>query len=222
LILFWHDVRWLLESGLLFVAWLLGRVLRFLRFVSSVSRALGTWIAAEPLRGADLAIAAAVALGLATLLLPKSDEQQALIAPPVPKRLNYQSSLDCLALNVYHEARGEPRDGQLAVAMVVMNRVKDPRFPNNVCDVVKQGGEAQGCQFSWWCDGRSDRPTDPAAWAQSRRLAEEVLAGQLEDPTDGALWYHADHIKPGWKMAITQGPTIGRHVFYASRPDDSP
>jgi len=218
----WQDFVWFLKTLAVAAAWLTGTLLRLLGLGSVALVALGRWIAAKPLRGLDLLIAVAAAVALLSLSLPESGPQEALILPPLPAELDYSSSLDCLALNIYHEARGEPRDGQLAVAMVVMNRVNDPRFPNSVCDVVKQGGEARGCQFSWWCDGRSDRPTDRLAWAESRRVAEAVLAGNLEDPTGGALWYHADRVRPAWRMAIVKGPKIGSHVFYAARPEDSP
>ena len=86
-----------------------------------------------------------------------------------------------------HEARGEPIPAQIAVAKVVVNRVAHPRFPNTVCDVIKQGGETPRdmCQFSWWCDGRSDMTVDQRSLARSRALAREVLGGKHEDPTNG-------------------------------------
>ena len=219
---FWQDIRWSLETFAVFVVWLLGCLLRLLGLAFRGLVALGRWVAASPRRGLDLLIAAAVAASLLSLVPPETDVQQAVVLPPLPSALDYSSSLDCLALNIYHEARGEPRDGQIAVAMVVVNRAKDSRFPNSVCDVVKQGGEERGCQFSWWCDGRSDKPTNRAAWAESRPLAEAVLAGDIQDPTGGALWYHADHVRPAWRMPIVQGPKIGRHVFYASKPKAQP
>ena len=125
-------------------------------------------------------------------------------------------SLDCLALNIYHEARGEPDDGKVAVAQVVMNRVADRRFPDDVCDVIKQGGTQPryACQFTWWCDGRSDRPRDRLAWQDSMSLARQVMNGAVKDPTGGALWYHADHVNPPWGAHLTPAGNIGRHVFY--------
>lgn len=122
----------------------------------------------------------------------------------------------CLAQNVYFEARGESLLGQLGVAHVVMNRVDDRGFPATVCDVVKEGGEARrgACQFSWWCDGRSDRPTDLAAWKQSFEIALQTYFGRTTDPTRGALWYHADYVRPAWRRMYVLGPRIGRHLFY--------
>ena len=102
--------------------------------------------------------------------------------------------IECLALNVYFEARGEPFIGKIAVAHVVLNRMRDRRFPASACMVVQQGDHRvrHNCQFSWWCDGKSDRPRHRTAWATSLAVAKEVYWGFAEDPTRGALWYHAD------------------------------
>ncbi len=129
------------------------------------------------------------------------------------------SELYCLALNIYHEARGESEQGKHAVGHVVMNRVTDRRFPTSVCRVVRQGGERRRnrCQFSWWCDGRSDRPRNRTAWNSSLRIAQEIIVGLSSDPTDGALWYHADYVRPYWRKAFTRGPKIGQHIFYRAR-----
>jgi spore germination cell wall hydrolase CwlJ-like protein len=129
----------------------------------------------------------------------------------------------CLALTLYFEARGEPEPGRRAVGHVVMNRVADPSFPDTVCAVVRQGGARplNRCQFSWWCDGRSDRPDEPEAWARSSELARAIYWGFTEDPTQGALWFHAEHVRPSWRSALLQGPRIGRHVFYGRARDDA-
>ena len=167
---------------------------------------LGRWALRRPRRA--LGAGLAVSLAVAAVLWPTSWR-------PAP-RLDLSASLDCLALNIYHEARGEPREGKIAVGQVVMNRVGDPDFPAGVCAVVKQGGERprDRCQFSWWCDGLSDRPDDAGAWEDSKGLAGKILAGGLEDPTRGALWYHADQVTPDWQLDIVRQSKIGRHVFY--------
>ena len=123
----------------------------------------------------------------------------------------------CLALNIYFEARSEPEAAKLAVGHVVMNRVNSGRFPSTVCDVVQQGGELPRyrCQFSWWCDGRSDKPRNKREWQKSADHASSVYWGRTEDPTEGALWYHADYIKPAWRKHFQRGPKIGRHIFYS-------
>jgi spore germination cell wall hydrolase CwlJ-like protein len=125
--------------------------------------------------------------------------------------------IECLALNIYFEARGEPETGQIAVGHVVMNRVSSKRFPGTVCDVVQQGGELRRyqCQFSWWCDGRSDTPGNKRLWEKSAELALNVYWGRSADPTEGALWYHADYVKPYWRTKFERGPKIGRHIFYS-------
>ena len=124
--------------------------------------------------------------------------------------------IHCLAQTIYFEARGEPDTGKLAVGHVVMNRVLDRRFPADVCEVVRQGGEERRylCQFTWWCDGRSDTPQDAKLWGRSLMFARMIYWGFTQDPTGGALWYHADYVAPYWRTAFKQGPKIGRHIFY--------
>ena len=129
------------------------------------------------------------------------------------------SELQCMALNLYFEARGETSAGQKAVGHVVLNRVGHAGFPKSVCDVVKQGGEDKRfrCQFSWWCDGLSDQPRNQRSWRQSILVAAEVFNETSYDPTHGALWYHADYVSPYWKRSMEKGPKIGKHIFYTSK-----
>ncbi len=123
--------------------------------------------------------------------------------------------LVCLALNVYHEARDQPIVGQEAVAHVTLNRVRSPGFPDDVCAVVYQGGERRhGCQFSWYCDGRPDAPREREAWARANGVAARALLGLSEDPTEGALHYHAEYVDPGWASAMRRVIRIGNHTFY--------
>lgn len=130
------------------------------------------------------------------------------------------ADLDCLALNIYFEARNEDLEGKRAVGHVVMNRVRDAAFPGSVCQVIRDGGERRRghCQFSWWCDGRSDKPIDNLAWRESREIAWDILRGATRDPTGGALWYHADYVAPAWRAEFGSGHQIGHHIFYR-RPD---
>ena len=138
-------------------------------------------------------------------------------AEPVP---HSERELDCLALNVYWEARSEPAAGQMAVAAVVLNRVADPAFPDTICGVVRQGAEhgRHRCQFSWHCDGLSDEPRNPAAWEKALMVARLVLSGGADDPSRGALWYHADHVAPDWSRRLARIAQIGRHLFYGQAP----
>jgi len=145
-------------------------------------------------------------------------------AAPTPSAaagIDVKSELECLALTIYFEARGEPDEGKLAVGHVVMNRTQHPLFPPKVCMVVRQGGDKlrNRCQFSWWCDGHSDRPRNRQAWTKSRALAGLVYWDYSRDPTAGALWYHADYVRPKWRRNLTLGPKIGRHVFYGLTED---
>jgi hypothetical protein len=137
-----------------------------------------------------------------------------------PEEVEMSEELKCLALTIYFESRGEPDAGKIAVGHVVMNRVNDPRFPGQVCKVVRQGGEWRRyrCQFSWWCDGRSDKPGNKRLWEKSAELALKVYWGRTVDPTGGALWYHADYVKPAWRKTFERGPKIGRHIFYSQGP----
>jgi spore germination cell wall hydrolase CwlJ-like protein len=118
----------------------------------------------------------------------------------------------CLAQAMYWEARGEGRQGMVAVASVVLNRAEDKRFPATVCGVVYQGGETPPCQFSWWCDGKTDHPTNPTQWTETLSLANTILAVRPLDPTDGALFYHNTSIQDPWRRPLTA--RIGNHIFY--------
>ncbi|MEK9671845.1 MAG: cell wall hydrolase [Rhodospirillaceae bacterium] len=126
--------------------------------------------------------------------------------------------LKCLALNIYWEARSEPVAGQFAVAAITMNRVRHQNFPNTICGVVRQGGWKQRhrCQFSWWCDGKTDTPFELVSWFQAQDIAHLVLSGAVPDPTRGALWYHAEYVSPAWQEAMVPTVKIGRHVFYSN------
>ena len=128
----------------------------------------------------------------------------------------------CLALNIYHEARNQPTVGKLAVAQVTMNRVKDDRFPNSICGVVYQGYYSNNtpiknkCQFSWWCDGKSDKPKDLQSWKYSLMLARHMHEGFFDniDVVKDATHYHAVYVTPYWVNKKRKIRTIADHVFY--------
>jgi len=153
------------------------------------------------------------------------------------QNINVEQAL-CLATNVYHESRGEPEQGQYAVAHTTMNRVKDRRYPSNICDVVKSHrGTIPGsrlpainrCQFSWYCDGKSDvirlsnskQIIDPNydAFVSSSIVAITVLLNRSKDVTGGATHYFNDTIAdPIWAQYYTHTTRIGQHVFYRREP----
>ena len=129
----------------------------------------------------------------------------------------------CLALNVYHEARDQPFIGQVAVAPVVMNRVYDDRYPDHPCEVVFQGPTyswkpdfpvRHRCQFSWYCDGKSDKVYDEDAYRQALTIAHGVYYDDLDDFVEGATHYHATYVLPEWAESKTPVVQIGQHMFY--------
>lgn len=127
------------------------------------------------------------------------------------------SSQACLAQAVYYEARGEPVEGQAAVAQVVLNRSRSGRHPADVCGVVFEGASHAGCQFSFACDGRlGGRRPDPVAWRRAETVASEALTGPGRPELAGALNYHADYVRPRWAAQLARTAAIGRHIFYAA------
>ena len=126
--------------------------------------------------------------------------------------------LTCLALNIYHEARGEPKAGQYAVAEVTLNRVASPRYPSTICEVVYQKnwdrlrGRYVGA-FSW-----TEFDVKPVLkkkeWQRSIKIAEDVYHQRQQPKLDGALFYHARSIKPSWARNKTPVARIGQHIFY--------
>ena len=127
-----------------------------------------------------------------------------------------EAALTCIALNVYHEARSEPAAGMYAVAHVVLNRVAHDSFPDDACKVVYQGFHRgkHKCQFSWYCDGKSDTPREETHWLYAKVVAHNVVYGFHEDNTDGATHYHANYVRPWWRNHYTQTVVHGSHIFY--------
>ncbi len=126
----------------------------------------------------------------------------------------------CLAEAIYFEARGEPDEGQAAVAQVVLNRVSSGLYPSTICGVVFQNrSHYHACQFSFACEGRSLRVTEPEAWRTAMRIADEVTEGKtyLAD-VGAATHYHADYVRPNWSRRLKRMDVIGHHVFYKLRP----
>ena len=122
----------------------------------------------------------------------------------------------CLARNIYFEAGNQPLAGRIAVGQVTINRRDHGLFPDNICDVVHQGGEKRHrCQFSWYCDGKHDTPTDSETWMDSIVLAYRLLHFDDMDITEGSLWYHANYIdEPNWSSELPPTVIINKHIFY--------
>ncbi len=154
-----------------------------------------------------------------------------------------QSDITCLVQNAYHEARGDGYAGMYAVTMVVMNRVADRRYPDTICGVVYQGPTRESwktrenpdladwervyhpvrnrCQFSWYCDGKSDTMHDEDAFFLAQQISHLVIKAYmgeypLADITEGSTHYHADYVNPRWASSrgMTKIARVGVHYFY--------
>jgi spore germination cell wall hydrolase CwlJ-like protein len=148
--------------------------------------------------------------------------------------VNAQETVDvaqqfCLAQNIYFEAReywSTNIQAMEAVGHVTMNRAASNDFPDTVCNVVYQGpldGSAMTrhrCQFSWFCDGKSDRVPvndniiESRAWNVAQAVASRVIRNQVEDQTHGSTYYHASYVTPNWSTVYDRTTTIGKHHFY--------
>ena len=130
-----------------------------------------------------------------------------------------KQDLECLALNIYHEARNQPEAGKYAVAIVTLNRVSDPAYPDNVCAVVWEKRWSKKAdryipQFSWTLDGKPDRPYELTAWDEALQIAKRVMSTKPPSPIGTAKHYHASYVSPYWADKMTRVKTIGQHIFY--------
>jgi len=131
---------------------------------------------------------------------------------PVQQGAAYtELEVGCLALNIYYEARGESRSGQLAVASVTLNRVRSTRYPDNVCAVVWQPR-----QFSWTAMSIRQQPRHEAAWRSALVLATEAYRDPAGLPLKGVTHFHAREVRPYWVSHLRLVDEIGNHLFYAS------
>jgi hypothetical protein len=132
--------------------------------------------------------------------------------------VGYTRAQNCLATAIYFEARSESEKGQIAVAQVIVNRVRSPYYPKNVCDVVYQGASERrygGCQFSFACDRIRDRVRNQTAFNEALSVAQRVLDAEVWLPEIGnATHYHATYVKPRWIRDMVEKDRIGRHIFY--------
>jgi spore germination cell wall hydrolase CwlJ-like protein len=134
------------------------------------------------------------------------------------------TQLKCMATNIYHESANESDLGKIAVAMVVLNRVASPDFPDTICEVVHQpsrnSSKPMGCQFSWTCDGKSDKIRDSEKYQSIIKLSRDILLTQdtIVDIVDGALYYHAVYVQPTWTKYFERVTRIDTHIFYKNKP----
>ena len=132
------------------------------------------------------------------------------------------STLSCLATAIYFEARGEPTLGQIAVGQVIMTRVYDPRYPDNVCDVVKEGYYYSWspetpipdmCQFSFWCDGQPETINDPMHISGQKKWHGTLTFLNIVDLTEGSTYYHAHYVKPYGVKVYTNSSYQRSHIL---------
>lgn len=144
----------------------------------------------------------------------------------------------CLVENIYFESKGESMRGKIAVGVVTLNRVKDGRYPDTICGVVKQGPIRESwktkqdstltsdqrqynpvrhrCQFSWWCDGYKEKIKYDENWIDSVQAAKQAMSGRYDDLVNGATHYHAIYVNPSWANTLKFIVQIDNHKFYVA------
>ena len=148
-----------------------------------------------------------------------------LLLPGQLKASDANNEIFCMAQNIYFEAGNQPLAGKVAVGQVVLNRLKHSSYPGTMCDVIYQAqwkenwlGNMQPvrnkCQFSWFCDGKSDEPEISPTWYESLEIARDIVQGAYPDITEGATHYHADSVNPYWADDLNQTVIINNHIFY--------
>lgn len=140
----------------------------------------------------------------------------------------HEQQLECLAMNIYYEARGSNLADKAGVADVVLNRVNDSRYPDSICEVVHQGKQKPSwkdpnkmvmvrnmCQFSWYCDGKSDVPQNEDLWQESQLIAYNMITySKFRGISEGATHYHATYVNPSWAKDLQQVGRLGSHIYY--------
>lgn len=163
-----------------------------------------------------------------TSLIKEPDENAGRFIPPVPESdfswarnplpaaAFSKREQKCLAEGIYFEARGENLEGQAAVAQVILNRVRNPTFPNSICGVVYQNVKWRNrCQFSFACDGKKERITQPRHWQIAQDVALATTAGKIWlDDVGSSTHYHATYVRPRWARRMERRARIGLHIFY--------
>lgn len=148
-----------------------------------------------------------------------------LMIPQKIQASDANNEIYCLAQNIYFESGNQPLAGKIAVTQVVLNRTEHPNYPSTACGVVYQakwrtnwkGVEVpirNQCQFSWFCDGKSDDPVDSPTWLTSLNIARNVVQGAYGDITEGATHYHATSVHPYWADSLNETVIINDHIFY--------
>jgi len=148
-----------------------------------------------------------------------------LLFPTKVKASDANNEIYCMAQNIYFEAGNQPLAGKIAVAQVVINRTNHPNYPTTMCDVIYQAKWKENwlgnlvpirhqCQFSWFCDGKSDDPVDSPTWMNSLKVAADVVQGKYGDITEGSTHYHSVYVNPYWADSLNETVIINEHIFY--------
>lgn len=144
------------------------------------------------------------------------------------ERRHTEEQMTCLAMNIYYEARSSNLADKAGVADVVLNRVRDNRYPDTICEVVQQGKQKpswkdpnrmvmvrNACQFSWYCDGKADNPQDEDRWVEAQMIAWQIAENDTyRGITEGATHYHATYVKPSWADSLQMVGRLGAHIYY--------
>lgn len=150
-------------------------------------------------------------------IVPKlNDDDHQWAADPLPASSTSAKQQECLTAGIYFEARGEPVKGQAAVAQVILNRVRNPSYPDSICGVVYQNKSWRNrCQFSFACDTVKDTVRDRKRWTIAKYVARETTEGRIWLKEVGSsTHYHATYVSPKWARAMKKVGRIGLHVFY--------
>ena len=153
-------------------------------------------------------------------IIPKLDNKDHSWADdPLPKASFSKQQQKCLATGIYFEARGESVRGQAAVAQVILNRVRNPSYPNSICGVVYQNKtRTNRCQFSFACDKIRDRVNNKRLWALAQNVAQETTAGRIWlSKVGSSTHYHANYVRPKWARRMKKLGKIGLHIFYRTK-----
>ena len=179
------------------------------------------------------------ALTVASVAYASTNLQPQMIDHPIPPAIDMQE-VECMAQNIYFEANNQSKAGMIAVARVVINRMRDNRYPDTACEVILEGPIRESwktrkdetladkdrvfypvrnrCQFSWYCDGKADvvpSPKTNLSWRLAQDIAVEVLAfDKYTGIVEGATHYHADYVQPTWRSTLTLITKIDDHIFY--------
>jgi len=148
-----------------------------------------------------------------------------LLFPTKVNAFDENNDIYCMAQNIYFEAGNQPLAGKIAVAQVVINRTNHPNYPTTMCDVIYQAKWKENwlgnlvpirnqCQFSWFCDGKSDDPVDSPTWMNSLKVAADVVQGRYGDITEGSTHYHSIYVNPYWADSLNETVVINEHIFY--------